>query len=105
MATPEEPRRRHVAPAPDRPWYLRLGWVVALGLLALIIGLVVGFVWATTRDYAILAANGREITQLTAEVHGLKHQLALARASEPHGNWWLWWLKAPFARLFLLMHL
>ncbi len=105
MATSEGPRHRPRPVESERPWYLRLGWVVALVLGALLIGLVIGFVWATTRDYAILRANGQEITHLTQEVGRLRHQLKLAQLDKPHGNWWLWWLKAPFVRLFTLLHL
>lgn len=105
MATSEGSGRRARPVESERPWYLRLGWVMALVLVALIAGVVIGFVWATTRDYAILQANGREITHLTEEVGRLRHQLQLAQLDKPQGNWWFWWLKAPFVRLFTLLHL
>ncbi len=85
-------------------WPLQLGWALVLALAGILAGLVMGFVWATARDYATLSLNGAEIRHLTAQVHHLQHQVAVLSLHQPHGNWWLWWVSAPFRRLWIAVH-
>lgn len=102
---PPERRHRSKPPKATRPWYLQVGWMLAFVLMALLAGLVMGFIWATTRDYSTLAANGAEIRQLTRQVHQLRHQLAFDATNHIPKNWWGWWFSAPFRRLWLSLHL
>lgn len=106
----EEPSRRsrhrvrELSKSPKRRMlpigYMGIGWMAVIVLSAILLGLIVGFVWATARDVSTLALNGREITRLNEEVLSLKRQLALASSDVPKGNWWVWWFGLPTRHLW-----
>ncbi|MCY0878282.1 MAG: hypothetical protein OWU84_05020 [Firmicutes bacterium] len=91
------------APVRHRRWYVTVTLAVTLVLASGVLGLVVGFVWATARDYATLAYNSHEIHLLNDEVQRLKDQLSLSSTQAPRENWWLWWATLPLKRLWLTL--
>lgn len=105
MPPSREGAKHQAPPRTEKPWYLSISVALALVLGGLLSGLIVGFVWATSRDAATLAMNGREIAQLTAEAQRLRREVAqLSLNQVPQHNWWGWWLSLPARHLWNFVH-